>query len=283
MLVCESTGAGLDVWLSNHASFKKATHDGFLFDRPVIVRELQSDGNVYEVKDLQRILLDRFQGCAVQVDDMLAQHPETVGAEELLLSFWSGGQPVGCSKLPESLETDSPAFMKYARFCLLRSAVARARTMSGSEFDEVFDRIKAFTRVEAAGFFCAPRVGTSGGTWMRVLKGEFLCIFVPRAQTTTKLYGDFAREDLHWLPDGKQKIFLLRENDVLFVPPGIICAHVAARACILLEGSFSDERETGRYATATRLNPKCNPPPRGRRDPAARHRVHPRGPRYHHR
>lgn len=254
------TAADSEVLLASHASFHRMADQGLLFDKPIIARDPQEYEDVYNAKELQRILLDRFEGFPVPVTNVLSCEPRTVAVEDFLAGVWSSEEPVGCSDNLESLEADSPAFVKYPRFCLLRSAVARARVLSESNFNEVFDRTKAFTRVEASGFFCAPRVGTFGGTWLRVLTGELLCMFVPRAQMTTIMYGDFAREDLQWQPRGKQKLFLLQKNDVLALPPGIMCAHVAVGACVSIEGSFWDEREIGRYATATRLTPECNPP-----------------------
>ncbi|KAM0714597.1 hypothetical protein Q7P37_009893 [Cladosporium fusiforme] len=248
-----------EVSFASYFAFKSKTRKGILLDKSVVVRECHSDGDAYNMEGLRQVFFDRFSDCPVEVADVLAHDSKTVSMEEFLAEFSSDEEPVGCSKIPESLEAGRPAFLKLPRFCLLRSAISRARCALGSSDDKVFDRAAAFTRIEAAGFFGAPRVGTFGGTWLRVLEGELLCVFVPRASTTSQMYGEFAGEDLAWQPAGRQKLVLLKKNEVLFLPPGIICAHLVVKDCISLEGSFWDEQETGRYATATLLTPKCNP------------------------
>lgn len=249
-----------EVFFASYFAFKSKTRKGIILDKPVIVRECHSDGDAYNMEGLRQVLFDRFSGCSVEVADVLAHDSKTVSMEYFFAEFSSDEEPVGCSKIPESLEAGRPAFLKHPRFCLLQSAISRATCALGSSDKKVFDCVAAFTRIEAAGFFGAPRVGTFGGTWLRVLEGELLCVFVPRAQMAGVMYGEFAREDLAWQPAGKQKLVLLKKNEVLFLPPGIICAHLAVKDCISLEGSFWDEQETGRYATATLLTPKCNPP-----------------------
>ncbi|KAI7722910.1 hypothetical protein KC353_g89 [Hortaea werneckii] len=253
-------GEDSEAFVASYFAFKSKTRKGIILDKPVIVRECHSDGDAYNMEGLRQVLFDRFSDCSVEVADVRAHDSKTLSMKDFLAEFSSDEEPVGCSKIPESLEAGRPAFLKHPRFCLLRSAISRATCALGSSDKEVFDRVAAFTRIEAAGFFAAPRIGTFGGTWLRVLEGELLCVFAPRAQTTSVMYGEFAREDLTWQPAGKQKLVLLKKNEVLFLPPGIICAHLVVKDCISLEGSFWDEQETGRYATATLLTPKCNPP-----------------------
>ncbi|KAL1582131.1 hypothetical protein WHR41_09275 [Cladosporium halotolerans] len=253
-----------------HASFKIMVDNGMPLDKPIVVGEHQNDQDGYDTEMVRRTLLDHYKGSKTSISNALKHEPETVDMEDFLELFSSGEVPVSCTTPRESLGAHHPTFMSYHRLRFLQIAVTRGMCRAAREDGNqsrsegvahamYMNADLSFNRIETTGAFCAPHVGGFGGTWLRNLMGERLYAFVPRTQVTKESYADFALDSLEWQPADEPRLVRLKPNDVLLIPPGYICAHLALNPCVSVEGPFWDAQEPGRFASATEWAAKYNP------------------------
>jgi hypothetical protein len=182
--------------------------------------------------------------------------------EEFLTRFSSNEWSVGSSTLCDSLGAQRPAFLSHNRFRLLHKAVTRATCHpvewgggGGAGCGDVAHSLcvsggLSFNRIESFGACSGPYLDPLGGTWIRNLEGRRLCAFIPREQLTTSLLNGTVRDGLEWWPHDRQRLVLLERDDVLILPPNVVCAQLAVDAGVSFQGSFWDEQEWGRYFTA---------------------------------
>lgn len=254
-------------------SFKKMADEGVLLERPIVVHERLTDEDVFDFEMVRKVLRDSHGDGIVTITDNLAHKPETIGTEEFLTRVSGNESPIS-SSTPRDLfgPAMKPAFLSHHRFRLLHNATTREmhrRTQTSDSNTRCGDVGHStyvsgglsFSRIETSGAFCGPCVSPLGGMWLRNLMGWRLCAFVPRAMMTADMYLDFARETLEWLPQDCLRLILLEPNDVLILPPGIVCAQLAVDGLsVSLEGAYWDELEAGRYFTAMEwaaMNPTC--------------------------
>ena len=254
-------------------SFKKMADEGVLLERPIVIHERATDEGIFDFNMVRKMLRDSHGDDTVTITNNLAQEPETVGMEEFLMRVSGNESPIS-SSTPRDLfgPAIKPAFLSHHRFRLLHNATTRemhrrTKTSSGNTRCRDVDHSTyvngglSFCRIETSGAFCGPCVSPLGGMWLRNLMGWRLCAFVPRAMMTADMYLDFARKTLEWLPQDCLRLVLLKPNDVLILPPGIVCAQLAVNGpSVSLEGAYWDELEAGRYFTAMEwaaMNPTC--------------------------
>lgn len=254
-------------------SFKKMADEGVLLERPIIIHERLTDEDIFDFEMVRKVLRDSHGDGVVTMTDNLAHKPETIGTEEFLACVSGNEGPISFSTARDLFgPAMKPAFLSYHRFRLLHNATTREmhrRTKTSDSNTRCGDVDHStyvsgglsFSRIETSGAFCGPCVSPLGGMWLRNLMGWRLCAFVPRATMTAEMYSDFARKTLEWLPQDYLRLVLLKPNDVLVLPPGIVCAQLAVHSLsVSLEGAYWDEREAGRYFTAMEwaaMNPSC--------------------------
>ncbi|KAL1581937.1 hypothetical protein WHR41_09378 [Cladosporium halotolerans] len=252
-----------EVLHADPAVFESLADRGVLIERPIVITERQINRRTYHVESLRKAMRDSFGDQTVTTINTLTQRIEHAGTADFFADISSGKVPVSSSTVCDSLAAPRPTFLSLDRFRLLHAAITRGVSQAveaahggwvtgcsiGAHSLCVSGGL-TFNRVEGSGAFVGPCVDPLGGTWIRNLMGRRLCAFVPRAKMTTSLYADFASDRLGWQPRGEQRLVLLEPHDVLVLPPGIVCAHLAVGASASVEGSFWDEREAGRYSTA---------------------------------
>lgn len=251
-----------EVMYLDSASFRDMAGERSLLEKPIVVRELQHDRGLYNVEVVREAMRDSYRNRSVTLADALTDAPTLVGMEEFLTRFSSNEWSVGTSTLCDSLGAQRPAFLSHNRFRLLHKAVTRAMCHSvewggggGAGCSDVAHSLcvsggLSFNRIESSGACSGPRLDPLGGTWIRNLEGRRLCAFVPREQLTTSLLDGSVRDGLEWWPHDKQRLVLLEPDDVLILPPNVVCAQLAVDAGVSFQGSFWDEQEWGRYFTA---------------------------------
>jgi hypothetical protein len=234
----------------DRTSFQEMVDDGLPLDKPIIIKEHQHKQDVYGVEAVRKALMDSYGSLEVKMTNTLADAPTLVGMEEFLTRFSDNEWSIGSSTPRDSFGTQHPAFLSYDRFRLLHSAVTRAMCHPlemggvGAGCDDVAHGLcvnggLSFNRVEASGAFSSPCLSPLGGTWLRILKGRRLCAFVSRAKLMASFRDDdFVRNGLEWWPRDGQRLVLLGPNDVLVLPPDVVCAQFAVDAGVSFEGSF---------------------------------------------
>lgn len=250
-----------EVMYVDHASFQEMADEDLTLDKPIVVRKHQRGTGVPGIGEMQRVLRDSYGDLTVTMTDTLVDASIQVGMEDFLTRFSDDQWSIGSSTLRNSFGTQNPAFLSYARFRLLQSAVTRASCHpvgmvgSGTGCENLAHPIcvnggLSFNRVESSGAFSGPCLGALGGTWLHVLEGRRLCAFIPRKKLTTSFRAEFVRKGLEWQPQNEQRLVLLEPNDLLILPADVVCTQLAVDPGVSLEGAFWDERDWGRYFTA---------------------------------
>ena len=244
------------------ASFRDMADEHLLLEKPIVVREIQHDRGLYNVEVVTDALRDSYRNRSVTLADALTDAPTLVGMEEFLTRFSSNEWSVGSSTLCDSLGAQRPAFLSHNRFRLLHKAVTRVTCHpvecgdgGGAGCGDVAHSLcvsggLSFNRIESFGACSGPYLDPLGGTWIRNLEGRRLCAFIPREQLTTSLLNDSVRDGMEWWPHDRQRLVLLEPDDVLILPPNVVCAQLAVDAGVSFQGSFWDEQEWGRYFAA---------------------------------
>jgi hypothetical protein len=93
------------------------------------------------------------------------------------------------------------------------------------------------------GAFSGAYLNTAAGSWQRNLSGVKLWVFVPEAEVGPDELTSLANGENEWLPLGKQRLVVLEENDVLFVPPGLrlVQAWHTPMMCLTEQGMLWDD------------------------------------------
>ncbi|KJX98424.1 hypothetical protein TI39_contig412g00022 [Zymoseptoria brevis] len=81
----------------------------------------------------------------------------------------------------------------------------------------------------------------TNGTWLRVLDGTAVWMFVPEDEMAME-WSTF-RDGNDWMPDGRQRLVFLQQDDVLLLPPGvkIVQAMYSSTTTVLEGGLFWDK------------------------------------------
>jgi hypothetical protein len=243
-------------------SFRDMVDEHFVLEKPIVVREAQHDRGLYNFEVVQKALRDSYGDQSVTLANALTDAPTLVGMEEFLTRFSSNEWSVGSSTPCDSLGAQRPAFLSHDRFRLLHKAVTRATCRpeewgggGGAGCGDVAHSLcvsggLSFNRIESSGACSGPYLDPLGGTWIRNLKGRRLCAFIPLEQLTTSLLNGSVPDAVEWLPHDRQRLVLLEPDDVLILPPNVVCAQLAVDAGVSFQGSFWDEQEWGRYFAA---------------------------------
>lgn len=99
------------------------------------------------------------------------------------------------------------------------------------------------TTISFPGAFSGAYLNTTAGSWQRNLSGVKFWVFVPVTGLSSDELASLVNEGNGWLPREKQRLVVLEENDVLFVPPGLrlVQAWHTPTTCLTEEGRLWDD------------------------------------------
>ena len=99
-----------------------------------------------------------------------------------------------------------------------------------------------FNILSMTGSFSGAYLDALAGTWVRNLQGLKLCMIIPEGEMMYECDSFFRLGD-SWLPDGKERLVFLEEDDVLLMPPGlrVVYATHSLTACLTEGGVFWDD------------------------------------------
>ena len=165
---------------------------------------------------------------------------------------------VDAPNLPNVTKCHQPLFTMLPRFRLLQSLIRRTEGQS-------FGRRIASTPVDVAsctsfsilgfeGAFSGPHLDLLCGTWRRNLAGAKFWIIVPQ-EAMEHHWDSFSTSGCDWDPNGKQRLLLLEQDDVLLLPPGLRVVHAVHSPvdCLMEGGMLWDERNIVQTLESIRL------------------------------
>ena len=236
--------AEADVAMYTAESFMLEAKAGTAFDKPAIIKERASDGQLHSIDSLVGELYDSYSATTVQVRGVDDSDCVSMAMPEFLNLVQAGKGSVTPLNLFGRFCAHEPGFLKMRRFRLLDILVRRAGAGGENEGAIGLDNSRGLTRsrLETDGAFAGPHAAF-GGKWIRNLVGQKLIMFVPPTAMAGE-WDTFARAGADWCRRGKQLSFLLEEGDVLFVPHSHVLADVAMGTGASIEGPVWDVRDT---------------------------------------
>jgi hypothetical protein len=241
-----------DVWYLTWESFKKYADRGFVFDRPVVIKQQFLDSGMYDIHEYMHQLWCRFPEQPIDV------HNGRTGecSQQIIADFVDATSQADLSSTIESApisnainlgrlaRADEPLLTRLSRFRLLSIVVDRLNSVVGKkQFKEPSDVESSltFNLLGFAGAFSRPHMDCLLGTWVRCLFGSKIWVIVPRMDEND--WESFAREGCNWSPRGKARIVILEKDDVLLMPPGVRTVHAVftPEPCLIEGGMLWDD------------------------------------------
>ncbi|KAF2158356.1 hypothetical protein M409DRAFT_38302 [Zasmidium cellare ATCC 36951] len=121
---------------------------------------------------------------------------------------------------------DEPLLTRLPRFRLLSTLVDRLNGVVGkNEVAKPADIESSlhFNLLGFSGAFSRSHVDYLVGTWVRCLFGSKVWMIASQMQEED--WQRFARDGCNWSPEGKGRILVLEQDDVLLMPPGLRTVH----------------------------------------------------------
>jgi hypothetical protein len=241
--------ADCDILYCSVDDMLEAARSGEVFQKPVVIKESFSDAGMHNYERFLSLLEDASNSeeqaevrcinieepmCEAlgQFTTYLRSHPEDTNG------FWmsTSRSVANCHR---------PLFTMLTRFRLLESVTAG---INDNRFDLASPPVGMTMSVNSntisfPGSFSGAYINTAAGGWQRNLSGLQLWVFVPEEAADSSDFADLANGKNGWLPLGRQRLVVLEENDVLFVPPGLrlVQAWHTPVTCLTEQGLLWDD------------------------------------------
>ncbi|CAI9634495.1 unnamed protein product [Alternaria burnsii] len=241
--------ADCDILYCSVDDMLEAARSGEVFQKPVVIKESFSDAGMHKYERFLSLLEDassseeQAEVRCINIDEPMCEalgqftaylraHPEDTNG------FWM-------STLRSVANCHRPLFTMLARFRLLESVTAG---LHDNRFNLASPPLGMTMSVNSntisfPGSFSGAYVNTAAGSWQRILSGSQLWVFVPEEAVDPSDFADLANGENDWLPLGRQRLVVLEENDVLFVPPGLrlVQAWHTPVTCLTEQGLLWDD------------------------------------------
>jgi hypothetical protein len=244
--------ADCDVLYYSADAMLEAARSGEVFQKPVVIKESFSDAGMHSYERFLSLLEDASSSdeqVEVRCIDIerpmhealgkftayLRSHPDQA---ELTDGLWM-------STARSVAKCHRPLFTMLNRFRLLESLSEGLHDhRSDPAPSPLLKAMSAgFNTISFPGAFSGAHLNTPAGSWQRNLSGVKLWVFVPESGVPLEELASLANEENAWLPRGKQRLVVLEENDVLFVPPGLrlVQAWHTPTTCLTEQGMLWDD------------------------------------------
>jgi hypothetical protein len=241
--------ADCDILYCSVDDMLEAARSGEVFQKPMVIKESFSDAGMHNYERFLSLLEDAFNSeeqaevrcinieepmCEAlgQFTAYLRSHPKDTNG------FW-----MSTSRSVASCHR--PLFTMLTRFRLLESVTAG---LQDNRFNLASPPLGMTMSVNSntisfPGSFSGAYVNTAAGSWQRNLSGIQLWVFVPEEAVDPSDFAGLANGENDWLPLGRQRLVVLEENDVLFVPPGLrlVQAWHTPVTCLTEQGLLWDD------------------------------------------
>jgi hypothetical protein len=239
--------ANCDVLYCSADGILEAARSGEVFQKPVVIKESFSDAGMHNYERILSLLEDASSSdeqVEVRYIDIKQPMHEALGKfTAYLRSERTDG--LWMSTARSVAKCHRPLFTMLNRFRLLESLSEGLHDDRSKSAQSPLLRAGSgsFNTISFPGAFSGAYLNTPAGSWQRNLSGVKLWVFVPVTGVPLDELASLANEENGWLPRGKQRLVVLEENDVLFVPPGLrlVQAWHTPTTCLTEQGMLWDD------------------------------------------
>ncbi|KAK3943771.1 hypothetical protein QBC46DRAFT_253323 [Diplogelasinospora grovesii] len=249
---CVASQQEADVWYLDWDTFRSYGESDFAFERPVVIKQRFQDRGMYNIAEYIDMLWQRFpeqevliQNSMMGTRNSMSVKDYCVTVAEVDLSSPESAAPVSnVINLGRLAQADEPLLTRLPRFGLLSMLADRVAGVMGWSSQLKLSEVKGSLGFDMLGFsgaFSGSRMDPLVGSWVRCLAG-----FSIWAIATDLDAGDwqrFSRDGRDWSPEGKSRLIVLEQDDVLLMPPGLLAVHAnfVPRCCLAEGGMLWDE------------------------------------------
>lgn len=237
-----------DVLYMTSSELLLAAQEGQVFRKPIIIKENFSDSGMHTAESLASLLQDLSRNDTLDARWLDHVPPEGSSIETLVRSLGTNHYGGGADtlNLRNIMKSHRPLFTMFPRFRLLDSLVERAHggvlyTQANSGSVDIASCINSNV-LTFPGSFSGAFLDSLSGTWMRNLDGVNFWMIVPEDDMASE-WETFAKAGRDWNPNGKERLVLLEQDDVLLIPPGLRVVHAlhSPTKCVMERGVIWDD------------------------------------------
>lgn len=147
--------------------------------------------------------------------------------------------------LPALANAQAPSFTMLNRYRLLQVLAKRGDFFSCHQTEQSpwgpFDGLN-FNHFCTKNTFSGPYAASIADVWERTLFGLRFCLVVPASTMDSQAWEEFATQGISWRPNGRERLIVLTEEDVLFIPADarIVYAFYTPERCLVESGFVWD-------------------------------------------
>lgn len=225
--------------------FIEAAQNGEVFQQPVVIKEAFTDAGMHDYQHFASLLDDASRSdeqvdvrCLDKTDPMLVPLNELTG---YLQSRPDPEKDLYASTARSVVKCHRPLFTMLKRFRLLESLSEGFNDSRPSTMLKAMS--VSFNTISFPGAFSGAYLDTLAGSWQRNLYGVKFWMIVSASKIPPDELPGLMEAGHGWAPKGKQRLIVLEENDVLFIPPGLrlVQAWHSPVTCLTEQGMLWDD------------------------------------------
>jgi hypothetical protein len=207
----------------------EALRQGLVFHRPIVVKEAFSDSGLHSLDCFARLLREILPNTHFHPHRVDTDQPKAMSVDDVLESMRSRDcdDKLDCTfEFRAITRSHQPLLTLLPRFRLLNNLIEKLRGADLCENTTL--GIPSWTRsntLSLQGAFTGAQLNATGGVWMRSLSGVHFWTLIPQSNMDASKWPDDGSISNSWDPRGKQRFFVLEQDDVLLIPPGLCVAH----------------------------------------------------------
>jgi hypothetical protein len=223
-----SSSGDADVFYLTSDEFLNASRANHVFHEPVVIKEKFLDSGMHTVQAFMHLLRDMSGHSLMGVKHLDDSQHSSMPVDKFLKNMYENRaqQGVNALNLRNITKSHRPVFTMLPRFRLLETLVERVQAVNlGKLTESVPADVSSYTSFNILGLtgaFSGAHVDSLGGTWVRNLAGVKFWMIVPKSEVE---WDEFVQSSSSWTPRGKERLILLEQDDVLFMPPGVRVLH----------------------------------------------------------
>ncbi|KAK4551270.1 hypothetical protein LTR86_011262 [Recurvomyces mirabilis] len=229
-------------------TFVRLISQGESFACPVIIKEKFTDSNFHDVRLVAQAFEDGYPTAEVDVVMVHDDHPRRLPMSKFVSHVRSGDTPLSAVDLSpafrEAIRGHESILTRVPGYDAGQTAMARARSQL-TRYPAIgavdVTGCLAFNHLATPGAFSGPRVTVLGKTWMRNTTGLQFCLFVPKVEMEES-WPAFENQGLDWRPCGKQRLIVLKRDDVLLLPEDFLYVFYSLETTVTMGGVLWDDR-----------------------------------------
>lgn len=249
---CVVTQDDAEVCYLDWETFRSYSESEHVFKRPVVIKQKFQDSGMYNIADYIDMLWQRFPEQQIVVQNSMTGTRTSMSVKDYCLmvaevdlnSFESAAPVSNAINLGRLAQADEPLLTRLLRFGLLSVLADRVAGVIGRSEKIMLNEVKVclgFNMLGFSGAFSGSRVDPLVGSWVRCLAGFSIWAIAPGLNADDWKLS--SREGREWSPQGKSRLIVLEQDDVLLMPPGLLASHAnfVPRRCLAEGGMLWDE------------------------------------------